>query len=277
MRRRDKQGFEVYLITNKVNGKTYVGKTVCGTENRWLEHLYNAKRGKFPIYNAIRKYGKESFTVTTVYEGISEREINAVEKGLIAQLGTYAPNGYNITSGGDGVAGLKFSAETRRKMSESRKGKPSGTKGIKWPEDRKKAHAPHIRKIADSISCPVYCVETGETWPNMAACVKSFGVCASTQLKRCLNSERRTYKGLHFRDVEGARLPQSPRTTMYSPVMCIETGRTWQSQSDCMMDLCGQKATSHLYKCIDKPHRTYKGMHFVSLKHRPRIDVKEAA
>lgn len=146
----------VYKITNNVTGRAYIGITTKSVRHRWKAHLCNAfvKNVDYYLYRAMRKYGKEAFSVETLYEASSHKELISVEKGLIAQYGTYSTaNGYNQTLGGEGVFGLqwkpeavekmrarvktwheagnlhpmqgkKHSDETRRKMSESAKNKP---------------------------------------------------------------------------------------------------------------------------------------------------------
>ena len=98
----------LYLITNKVNGKQYVGKTYDSVENRWRDHKKKSKTDiKRPLYRAINKYGSDSFTIEIVSqydEGILETE----EENLIKKLGTFG-NGYNATSGGDGRKHSKYS------------------------------------------------------------------------------------------------------------------------------------------------------------------------
>ena len=50
----------IYLITNLLNNKKYIGKTTQSIEERWQEHIYDSKRKKCetrPLYRAIRKYG----------------------------------------------------------------------------------------------------------------------------------------------------------------------------------------------------------------------------
>jgi len=49
----------VYLITNEVNGKHYVGQTTRTVEQRFKEHM----ESPYPIGKAIRKYGAENFTI----------------------------------------------------------------------------------------------------------------------------------------------------------------------------------------------------------------------
>lgn len=54
----------IYKITNKVNGKAYVGKTTDTVQVRWEEHLKDSKRKRCanrPLYRAIRKYGTSGY------------------------------------------------------------------------------------------------------------------------------------------------------------------------------------------------------------------------
>ena len=53
----------IYLITNKINGKQYIGQTVKTVQKRWSRHLADSKNFDFYFYKAIRKYGKENFKV----------------------------------------------------------------------------------------------------------------------------------------------------------------------------------------------------------------------
>ena len=94
----------VYKIANKVNDKLYIGITTCSLEKRWREHKCAARNGlDTPLYRAMRCYGIDQFEIVLMYEGVNRLEIQAVEKGLIAQYGSYVRNnGYNLTLGGEG-------------------------------------------------------------------------------------------------------------------------------------------------------------------------------
>jgi group I intron endonuclease len=84
----------IYLITNTVNGKRYIGKTTQTVEQRWYQHCKNAEYGHTTyLYKAIRKYGKDNFIVEKLCEGLDDEEVM-----LISDL---KPE-YNMTVGGDG-------------------------------------------------------------------------------------------------------------------------------------------------------------------------------
>lgn len=91
----------LYIITNKINGKQYVGKTYMELSKRIAIHTQDSKRyPNRPLYRAINKYGEENF----IYVEVGRYEEGSLEKEeiwLINKLDTYK-NGYNATLGGDG-------------------------------------------------------------------------------------------------------------------------------------------------------------------------------
>jgi group I intron endonuclease len=111
----------VYLITNQESKKSYVGQTVKTLECRWQQHRTPASRPG-PLHSAIKKYGSEVFLVEALHSCASKEEMDFVEAFYISFLNTKAPNGYNLTDGGEGTVGLSPSKEARRKMSLAKQG-----------------------------------------------------------------------------------------------------------------------------------------------------------
>lgn len=119
----------VYCITNKVNGKRYVGQHAGeDLESYWHRTVWLAEQGyqgKRLLYRAIRKYGSENFEIKPLVIVASKWEMDRYEIGMIKAWNTTNPQkGYNITHGGGGSLGVKMSEETRAKMSQSRMGRP---------------------------------------------------------------------------------------------------------------------------------------------------------
>lgn len=124
----------IYIITNHITQHRYVGMTSKTLKLRWSLHKADARRNKpWHLHRAIRKYGEENFTITLLEETnlTSLEELGMLEQKWIEKL---SPE-YNMTSGGEGHAGIpmigekngmfnrKHTEESKQKMSENRKGK----------------------------------------------------------------------------------------------------------------------------------------------------------
>ena len=104
----------IYKITCLVNGKIYVGQTRRPLEVRISEHKRNVSKGASAIESAIQIYDWENFIVE-VLEVCPVKMLNSRERFHIRELKSKAPDGYNLTDGGEGL--VNPSAETRAKMS----------------------------------------------------------------------------------------------------------------------------------------------------------------
>jgi group I intron endonuclease len=126
--------FIVYKITNKINGKSYIGKTEYSLEHRWNRHLSSARNGsKFRFHSAIRKYGETCWDLSVIeaYQTEDENFINQKEEHFIKLFESDTNKGYNATSGGTGGWMLpKCSKEVQENWV---KGISKRTKGDKNP------------------------------------------------------------------------------------------------------------------------------------------------
>lgn len=87
----------IYKITNKVNGKIYVGETNRTLKARWEQHLRraNQKNTTEYLYSAMRKYGIENFYIEEITQCKPEERFE-VETSYIIKFNSLAPNGYNL-------------------------------------------------------------------------------------------------------------------------------------------------------------------------------------
>lgn len=115
----------IYSITNKVNGKIYIGQT-SDIDFRWFQHINNLKKNKHNnkyLQNSWNKYGENNFNFDIIEVLENEFELNDKEKYYI-QL--YKSNitsyGYNLTSGGDNYS---LNEESKNKISISKRGQNS--------------------------------------------------------------------------------------------------------------------------------------------------------
>ena len=99
----------VYKITNKLNGKAYIGQTVS-LDGRFKNHFYD----NTDFSKEMQKYGKENFIIESLYFG---SDYNQVEADMIIEHNTLYPNGYNKETGG--ISGYTLCKDSRRKIGKS--------------------------------------------------------------------------------------------------------------------------------------------------------------
>lgn len=209
----------IYKITNKVNGKVYIGQTTRSIEKRWKEHI-NHKSHCSALHSAIVRYGAEKFCVEVIDVAASIDELNTKEAYWIEKYKSIAPYGYNLDSGGKNKIICQF---TRDKMSKSRKGVSKPHTGIPRSEKTKekislanKGH-PYYPGVltedgrkrisqAQSISVSRY-TKNGEyidTFESATKAQQEIGVCSANITIVC-KGRRKTAGGYVWRYANGTR------------------------------------------------------------------------
>lgn len=139
----------IYMATNRVNGKEYVGRTARGLKKRKQEHICCALKNEDNVYfhHAIKKYGPDNFCWEVLNECTNSDDLNILEIYYISLYNT-SENGYNLTSGGNGVVGHKCSDETKQKIGNANRGrKPSEDTRKRMSESSTgKKHSTETRK-----------------------------------------------------------------------------------------------------------------------------------
>lgn len=112
----------VYVHTNKINGKKYIGQTINGDkpEKRWKRG--DGYRTQLFFARAINKYGWDCFEHEVVASNLTKKEADNFESLLINKLKTKDPNyGYNLTDGGEGMSGFCMTDASKEKRRNSMK------------------------------------------------------------------------------------------------------------------------------------------------------------
>ncbi len=230
--------YVIYIITNVINGKIYIGCSV-DYKKRFKDHLRAAKNGcHYNLHKDIRKFGLHNFTIEPLCSS-NDKTIayNTLERHFIKILDSTNNNvGYNMVGGGFGFlepikevrdkyvarmigntqhTGHKHSPETKAKMSEWQKGRklsPKHCKNISLAksnisdETRKKMSESGKQRDRSNYFVAVCQISTDDklikTFPSIKAAEKETGVLNQDISKVC-KGKRKTaggYKWMHERD-----------------------------------------------------------------------------
>lgn len=145
-----KRKWIVYKHTNKVNLHSYIGITSKEPEARWGKNGKNYRpcKGRYScFYHAIQKYGWDNFEHEILENDLTFEQACTKEKYYISFYNTKAPNGYNLTDGGEGSCGYEPGDDFCKRRSEL-------TSGGNNPTAKKIIYGD---KIFDTINeCAIY-------------------------------------------------------------------------------------------------------------------------
>ena len=116
---RNKKNMYIYKITNKVNGKVYIGQSIRPIEQRFQRHINDAVNNILDTHfaRAIRKYGKENFYIELVETCDNQTELNLREQYWIRKYDSIN-NGYNETDATSKCGGNTYMSKTESEMKE---------------------------------------------------------------------------------------------------------------------------------------------------------------
>lgn len=220
MRDKIREGY-IYMFTNKVNGKMYVGQTICRNQ-RYIQHLKeDSLLGK-----AIRKYGIENFKYEDVFHLIGEKNsikplLDDLERYYIKKYDTKVPNGYNISVGGQSWCpndaytesrsekisnalkahyvvnthwrtGTHLSEESKKKLSESHKGKRKGERPWNYGLHLEKYRGLMTNRLDQSKPVLQYDLEGNfiKEYPSIAEAARQTGFLAGNIGRVCRGTQK---------------------------------------------------------------------------------------
>ena len=120
------------------NGKMYFGQTCLKPEFRWGKDG-NGYKGQKLMWRAIQKYGWENIDHRIISIGLDKEEADFQEMFYIYAYRTNEPEfGYNLTDGGGGSVGYKHTEEAKKNMSMHRSGELHCNYGKHLSDETKK-------------------------------------------------------------------------------------------------------------------------------------------
>lgn len=205
------KNFLLYKHTSP-SGKVYIGITSQSPETRWRGGKGYISNPHF--YNAILKYGWDNFRHEILAAGLTRDEACAMEQALIALHNSDDPScGYNRTTGGDHTT---FSAESRKKLSESHRGENNPNWGKPMSDaqrqkisaaNRGRCHGAEARRKMSEAKraqvSSVLCVETGIIYTCATEAAEAVGTHKGSITSCCKGRPHyNTAGGYHWRWAE---------------------------------------------------------------------------
>lgn len=258
----------IYLVTNIINSKKYVGQTVHTADVRLSQHIYSAikKNTNCVLHKSIRKHGKENFTIEILDTATNIEELNKKEVEWISNLNTHyiSGDGYNMNFGGGSNFGYKASQETKDKISKAGKGKihsqetrdlmskiMTGRKvtwGDKVSEGVKKSYKENPEYLATAIAAfkkasdlnrrQIEILKDGQwiIFDSIKECAESINAKAPN-ITNVLNGKKDTIKGFIVRYVdlelrakaEEIKKERKNKKFAHKRVKCVETQQVFAS------------------------------------------------
>lgn len=226
------------MHTNLFNGKKYIGITSqMPPEKRWRK---GGKGYKGYFRNAINKYGWENFSHEIIADNLTFESACALEKKYIEIYNSKAPNGYNLTKGGEGTVGWKAPEEFRKKQSQINK--------KKWEDEDYKARVLKERQESgiyqsDEFRAKISKLVSGENNPNF---------------KHYWTDDQKEKLSIKQRNNPIYKNENNPNAKR---IMCIETGEIFECIKYAK-EKYSIKSDGSLTVALKHPTRTAAGLHW---------------
>jgi group I intron endonuclease len=271
----------IYILTNKINNKKYVGQTTQKINRRLKRHELS-NENQF-IHKAIKKYGWNNFK--KFYFWCPEFLLDFFEKVLIKILNTIVDNkkGYNLTYGGNSKKHLSENVKLKiskfnkgKKISEEQKVKISkARKGIVFTEEHKK----NISKFHADVSGSkngharkVICLETREVFGSIREASDKYKI-GQTNISSCCSGKVKTSGGYHWLYfTEGMQLPtkeeleeiikKEKEDLLFIRSNCQKGKMMGKENPIARKIICTE--TNEIFECINEAKRKY-GFNSVSI------------
>lgn len=116
----------IYVHTNKVNGKQYVGCTALNPLKRWQQNGHGYLVGHDAFAKDIKEYGWDNFSHEILAYGINtKKEAEALELQYMREFNSFIPNGYNVQGKAirekRPLTGWHHSEEAKKRIGEASK------------------------------------------------------------------------------------------------------------------------------------------------------------
>lgn len=215
--------YSVYIHTNTINNKKYIGLTSKQPEKRWANGKHYNHSTHFK--RAIEKYGWDAFDHEVYASGLSAEEASDLERELISKYRTTDMRyGYNLDTGGSrtthskitkqkiskAIKGIKRSPETIEKLRNAAKGNKNCVGRHHTEESKEKNRIAHLNKThstsdetkekimySQKTRKQVKCIELNKVFPLIGSAARYVGT-SQGSISTVLAGRSKTAGGYHW-------------------------------------------------------------------------------
>jgi len=190
------------------------------------------------IQRAIKKYGRDAFRWKILADGLTKKEAIALEIELIAKIPSELK--YNVALGGEGVHGIPWTEERKRRHSAAMAGRRHSGEALANMRASLSARQHLLPRKK------VVCLDDGLIYKSVTAAAAYYGVAATAICRICIGKGKKTTLSAHgkhfayydkeFSEEERRNLiavaelkSKSARGIRRRPVICLNDSRIYQS------------------------------------------------
>ena len=186
--------YTVYMHTNKLNGKKYVGITTQKVKARWQGGKHYSRHARF--YADILYFGWDNFNHEVLYDGLTKDQAEIIERKLIKEYDlTNSEKGYNTRNGGK--ANTTLNDKSKTKLSVRNKGENNPFYNKKHTEEAR------LKMSYNRPRKSVFCIDTKTSYKSAREAERLTGAYHSDILKCCRGLASKA-GGLHWKFEEVA-------------------------------------------------------------------------
>lgn len=185
-----------------VGGKSYIGISIRSARQRFSDHRQTSRKNAAAVYCAWRKHGEPTIVVLAEIGDLAD--LRDAEREAIVIYGTFVPNGYNMTHGGDtNPMDVPELAEAAAKKNRGRKHTEEARRNMGLSRKGRKATTEHRANISAGQTGRVHSAETREKIRNRAV-----GRVATDETRAAMSAQRKGKPTYERTDEQRRRLSE---------------------------------------------------------------------
>lgn len=237
----------IYKITNKINGKVYIGQS-NDIKTRWNHEHGGVSTKNILLREEILKFGLENFCYEILIEENDSKRKDLLEKQMIKEYNSTNPDfGYNVSTGGNS----NYSHSEKWKLEQSKRLKEFYKNNPNWLTEERREK---LRKAGKYE-------RTEEQRKKASEHRKGFKYSEESKAKMSASAKKRISKDCYFIKNHDKIIELSNKAK-FKKVRCIETGEVFNSIKEAKEKVAPEAKSNHIGGCCKGYRNVAFGYHW---------------